>query len=156
NAIPLPDGLSLDATGNVYLVNSGPGTSGPKTRKVYRILKNGTGPGGYGDVETIDDEVPSSDLQDTRFVRASTPGGPQAGDLLVLSASPAKIFRYANAESCATVAACVAGRTEFVGTAAFGRSRPQGMAFAPDGSLLVTTLGGDILRFDPTGVALPN
>ena len=73
--IPLPDGLSLDAEGNLYAVNSGPGNSSQKLRKVFRILRNGIGPGGYGAAEVIDDAVPSADLQDTRYVRTSTPGG---------------------------------------------------------------------------------
>src|SRR5262249_10914547 len=33
---------------------------------------------------------------------------------------------------------------------------PQGMAFAPDGNLLVSTSAGDILRFSPTGEPLGN
>jgi hypothetical protein len=107
-------------------------------------------------VEIIDDTVLSSDLEDSRFVRTSTTGGLQAGDLLVLSAIPAKIFRYANAASCAPVSACVAGRSEFLATSAFGGATPQGMAFAPDGNLLVSTVGGDVLRFSPTGAHLGN
>jgi hypothetical protein len=156
NQIPLPDGVSLDATGNVYAVNSGPGNGSQKTRTVFRILRSGAGPGGYGAVEVIDDTVASSALEDTKFVRSSTAGGLQAGDLLVLSARPAKVLRYPNAATCAPVSACVADRVEFIGTSAFSGAIPQGMAFAPDGNLLVATAGGDILRFDPTGARLGN
>jgi hypothetical protein len=156
NQIPLPDGVSLDAAGNIYAVNSGPGNGSQKKRTVFRILRNGTGPGGYGDLEVIDDTVASSALQDTKFVRASTAGGLQAGDLLVLSASPARLFRYPNAATCAPVSACVASRVEFLGTSAFAGASPQGMAFAPDGNLLVATSSGDILRFTPTGARLGN
>src|SRR5262249_52780976 len=147
---------SLDAEGNLYAVNSGPGTSAQKLRKVFRIPKDGTGPGGYGAAELIDDAVLSADLQDTRYVRTSTPGGLQAGDLLVLSARPSRILRYADAAACPTVPVCVAGRSEFIGSAAFGRASPRGMAFAPDGNLLVSTSAGDILRFSPTGEPLGN
>jgi hypothetical protein len=152
-AIPLPDGPSLDASGNLYVLSSGSGRSDACRRRVFRILRNGSGPGGYGSAQVIDGAVPSDDLDDTKVVRSSG-GKLSAGDLLVLSAHPARVFRYPGGTPCANPNACTAAeRTEFVPSSAFPRgcADPEGMAFAPDGSLLVSTNAGDVIQFSNTG-----
>jgi len=140
-AVPSPDGVSLDLAGNIYVVSSPLG----KKRQVFRILRDGSGPTGYSTVQAIDDNVPSGDLDDTKI-------DPATGDLLVLSEHPATIFRYKSPATCTPVAGCVAsgGRSVFIASA-FDCDDPEGMAYAPDGNLLVTTNSGRILRFKPDG-----
>jgi hypothetical protein len=141
-AIPRPDGVSLDTSGNLYLVTSSPDTT---PAKVWTLPKGGSRPGGYGDPVVVDPNVPSEFLEDTKVANL-TAGSIVAGDLLVLSRRPATVFRYRQGISGWN-------RTVLVPPSRFpAYSRPTGMSFAPNRDLLVSTFSGDILRFDPAGM----
>jgi hypothetical protein len=145
--IPRPDGVSLDSSGNLYLVTSSPG---PSPAKVWTLPTGGIRPGGYGDPVVVDSNVPSEFLEDTKIATFSA-GLLEAGDLLVLSRRPATVFRYRKG---------VSGwdRSVLVPESSFpANARPTGMSFAPSRDLLVSTFGGDILRFGTAGArVLPN
>jgi hypothetical protein len=136
--LPWPDGVSLDAAGNLYLVSS------PFGSKVWTLPVGGARPGGYGDPVLVDPAVPSVLLEDTKSV-GFTAGNLATGDLLVLSRVPATVFRYRKG---------VSGweRQVFIPTAQFpSGASPSGMSFSPRQELLVSTFGGTIVRFDPAG-----
>jgi hypothetical protein len=140
-SVPRPDGVSLDLAGNLYLVTSSPGST---PAKVWTLPVGGARPGGFADPVVIDPDVPSDFLEDTKVANFSA-GLVEAGDLLVLSRRPATVFRYRRG---------VSGwdRAVLVPPSRFpAYSKPTGMSFAPGRDLLVSTFGGDILRFDPSG-----
>ena len=136
--IPWPDGVSLDAKGNLFLVSS------PVEPRVWTLPVGGSRPGGYGDPVLVDPAVPAVILEDTKSV-GFTAGTLEAGDLLVLSRVPATVFRYRKG---------AAGweRQVFIPKAGFpSGASPTGMSFSPRQELLVSTLAGTILRFDASG-----
>jgi hypothetical protein len=165
-AIGNPNGLSADPFGNVFAVNNAPGSS-PQPQ-VWALPTDGNG--GYKAAVLIDTTNPPGSFGQHQSVVETlsirTPLGPllHTGDLLVVSQNPDEILLYpANAVSqllqsgsgppippqtliptCPVQApACIpAGST------------PGGIAVWPaDNSLLVTTFGGQILRFGTaTGV----
>jgi hypothetical protein len=133
--ISVPDGPSVDDSGNLYLVSAGERNTAPGVWKIPRTCP--TCVGGYGTPQIID-SPPSSVLTDTLVVR-TTAGSLVAGDLLVLSQSPARVYRYHEGS-----------RTTF--TSAFAsQAQPTGFAFTPGGELLVATAGGTVLRFNASG-----
>jgi hypothetical protein len=138
-SIPWPDGVSLDAKGNLFLVSS------PYGPKVWTLPVGGSRPGGYGDPVLVDPAVPATALEDTKSV-GFTAGTLQAGDLLVLSRVPATVFRYRKGSGGWERQVFVPG-TQFPGGAS-----PTGMSFSPRQDLLVSTLSGTILRFDTSGL----
>jgi hypothetical protein len=80
-------------------------------------------------------------LADVKFVASARSGATyRAGDILVLAAKPAKILIFRGNAFLPTPFA-----TNFNGT------QPAGMALAPEGEVLVTTLEGRILAFKPDG-----
>ena len=143
-----PDGVSLDANGNVYLTASGAGKRcKKKTRQLWKLPRScASCVGGYGEPEPIDDAVPSDSLKDTRVVRSSI-GDLQAGDLLVLSGKPAKVLWYPQPKPC-TLDSCNPDRRVLIGPGDFDCAIPNGLAIDPDANLLLATKGGEILRFD--------
>jgi hypothetical protein len=141
-SVPQPDGVSVDALGNLFLVSSPTGSEGPK---VWTLARGGTRPGGYGDPVLIDGAVPSDYLEDTKVANFSA-GLIEAGDVLVVSRRPAQIFRYRLGTSGWD-------RQVLVPSSVFpGSAKPTGLAFSPGRELLVSTWGGDILRFDASGL----
>jgi hypothetical protein len=123
--------VAIDAGRNVWAVNADQG--GPD-----RLIKIPRVEGGYGAASGW--SVPSVTLlADVKFVSSAKDGAAyQAGDVLVLAAKPAKILRF-RANAFTTLASD------------FGGTEPAGMAIAPDGQILVTTLQGRILVFNIDG-----
>ena len=136
--IPWPDGVSLDAKGNLFVVSS------PVGPKVWTLPVGGSRPGGYGDPVLVDPAVPAVILEDTKSV-GFTAGTLEAGDLLVLSRVPATVFRYREG-------AASWERQVFIPKSGFPKgTSPTGMSFSPRQELLVSTLAGTVLRFDASG-----
>ncbi|MFO0984032.1 MAG: DUF6689 family protein [Planctomycetota bacterium] len=177
----LPDGAVLDFEGNLFLVSSGKGHANSKTARVWVILRDpscssGCLPGGYIEpFGLIDDQVGGHDddeeeddgvLADTLIVRSSA-GLLGAGDLLVLCREPAMLLRYRSADVQAFVASLRAGGTPgeidpdvFIHPPSDpvpeaqrfpDHAEPRGMAFSPDGNLLITSKGGDVFIYQPDG-----
>jgi hypothetical protein len=123
--------VTIDSGKNVWAVNADPGG----TDRLVFIPRVGSG---YG--TPVPRTVPGVTLlADVKFVAsAKAEATYEAGDVLVLSAKPAKIliFRGGNWQTLTT---------NFNGT------QPAGMTLAPDGEILVTTLQGRILVFEPDG-----
>lgn len=142
--IALPDGPSLDAAGNLYVVGTG---NGKVAASVWRIPRNCPScTGGYGTKVAIDTAPPSTGLEDTRVV-PSTGGALTAGDLLVLSREPAKVLRYPGGSP--------GSPSVFIPTSSFpSRAQPTGMTFTPAGELLVSTLSGTVVRFNSSGTRI--
>lgn len=186
----LPDGVSLDADGNIFLVSSGPGAASTKVAEVWTILRDSDCPdpmrgdclaGGYrrplglidGSVEaqTEIDGHPATlevDQLEETLVALAAGGAIGAGDLLALSRSPAALLRYPADQIAAFVASLAGGGSpaqidpivlihppgsSMPAAQRFpAGSAPGGMAFSPDGNLLFTTEGGEILIYGPDGV----
>jgi len=145
-----PVGLSLDGLGNIYVVGANPRVVSrlKKGPQVWMIPRGGTRPGGYGTPVLVQGDLPSSRLADVRVYPADA-GTLTAGDLLVVSEYPARIFRYPAA------GAGFGPRETLVPPSSFPvGARPSGIAFAPNGELLVVIRSGKVLRFDSSGGAL--
>jgi hypothetical protein len=153
-----PDGLSVDAGGNVYLVNAKPGSN--SNPQLWRFAASS---GAFGTPALLDSNYGSSEvLMDTLVARADiTPTGAQqpivhAGDLLVLTSSPGSVLVYSGSgggngplppppNQLLTPTTLI---TLPVGTI------PGGLAFWPGditlsgSTLLITTTRGTILQYD--------
>jgi uncharacterized repeat protein (TIGR03803 family) len=143
--IPLPRGLSLGPDGEIYLVSGRvryPRNQGYRS-SLWRVPRGTTQVGGYGPRELLDDMLPSRRLVATRVV-SQTAGLLAAGDLLVVSQLPRTVFRYPRSGNG------FGPRQVFLGPAVLP-SDPTAIAFTPDGELLVSTTGGNVLRFDAGG-----
>lgn len=154
------DGPWLDLSGNLWVISSPPGSGSSKKRKLMKILKGG-GTGGFGAVVTIDGNVPSTALEDTKVVNFSA-GNLSSNDVLVLSQSPPQMFRY----RLKGFSPCPGGEQQ-VGSGANTYCRkvfvtfpagtqPTGTAFSIDQNILVADGRGDILRVSPSGALLSN
>lgn len=150
-----PDGLSLDAAGNLFVLNSKPGAS--SNPQLWVFPANSVG--GFGAPLLLDSNYGSQEvLQETLVVGTTIvpPGGTQPvlspGDLLVLTSNPAAVLKYSGlnglgpltASSPTTLITLPAGTT------------PGGLALWPtDNSLLITTSRGTILQYRLTANETP-
>jgi hypothetical protein len=148
-----PDGLSVDPDGDLFVISNGSGTSKPQ--QLWVLPHDPSLPLGAGFlaprlIDASFNGIPVQSLDDTLIARTSSPAA-NAGDLLVLASSPDTVFVY----SAASVQGVLAGgppispsaqlltASQFPAGADLG-----GMDFwPPDGSLLITTSGGTILRY---------
>lgn len=188
-----PDGLSEDAAGNLFGVTSATGSSSSAIPRVWVLRRDdgcpgssaGCLPGGYvGPVAYLDQLVNATVsiagvptlleadlLEETVFVDASA-GSLVAGDLLVLSSSPAMLLRYPAASVQAFVAQLAAGGTPAELTPEVfihppqasvpaaqrfpAEAEPNGLDFVPGGNLLISAGNGVILNYLPDGTRLSN
>ena len=154
-----PEGPSAAPNGDLYLVGKKKAGAGPGPQ-VWKIPRDGSGVGGYGRPVLIDKKVPGDEIEDTR-IAPLTAGKLQAGDLLVLSEQPPRVWVYPQAAACPHKGACSACRSlpcpagtrfKLISENSFPpHGKPNGMAFGPDGTLLVAAEPGRILRFDASG-----
>ena len=159
-----PDGISLDSDGNLFVVSSASGAS--TAAQLWVFPRDSTVPLGSGfcGPRLVDSSFAGTAVQlleeTTVAQSASTVVG--AGDLLVLSSTPAALFVYSAASIRSFLAGSVttiAPPTMLIGSSPSAMasfpvgSQPAGVAFWPlDGSLLITTGDGRILRYAP-GIA---
>jgi hypothetical protein len=145
-----PDALSVDAAGNLFLVNSKPGTTSNPQLWVFPA----DGSGGFGSPVLIDSNYGSKLVLQETLVVATTitpPGGAQPvlypGDLLVLTSNPAQVLRYPGSNGAGPAGPTIP--TPLITLPA--GTVPGGLAFWPaDNSLLITTSRGTIFQYTLT------
>lgn len=151
-----PDGLSIDAGGNLYVVSSAPGS--PKPAELWVLPRDSAVPKGSGFLapRLVDNSfggVSVQTLEETVFARTSSAAA-AAGDLLVLSGDPATVFVYSAAglKSVIDGAGAISPNRVLISSTQFPAGvSPGGMDFWPiDNSLLVTTAAGTVLRYSFT------
>jgi len=147
-----PDGLSVDSAGDLYVVNSSPGSA--SNPQLWVLPSNGTG--GFASPQLIDatSYVSTETLVDTLVATTTIvpPGGNQPvvypGDLLVVTNNPSVVLRYPGANGDGPLTANSSPQVLITLPAG---SSPGGLAFWPaDNSLLVTTARGTIYQYHLT------
>lgn len=142
------DGISADASGNLYVVSRTPG----KKKGKWDVSTLARGSTGYGPPVVIVGGISSDELEDTKVVR-TTAGKLVKNDLLVVSESPARVLHYRK------TGATWAPATNPFDPPIPSHTDPEALGFSSDAqglNVLVTTDGGDVLRYDANGGALSN
>ena len=154
-----PNGLSTDAIGNLFVVSSSPGKS--TSAELWAFARNPAGPllGGYALPQLVDNDFGGIEvaLLEESVSSRSSEDFAGLGDLLVLASDPATLFRY-EAQDIQNVLLgmgqidpeVLISADEFPAGA-----EPGGFAMWPqDGSVLVTTGNGRILRYSAALTAM--
>ena len=148
-----PDGLSLDGNGNLYVVSSASGS--PKPAELWVFPRDSSAPAGAAFlsprlVDASFGGIAIQALEETVSVRAAGSGA-NVGDLLVLSSSPALVLVYSAAALDAVIngSGPIGPSRTLIASAQFPAGvAPGGMDIWPvDGSLLITTADGTVLRY---------
>lgn len=140
-----PDGLSVDATGDLFVVNSDPGDAAAP--QVW-VLLPGAG-GRFASAELIDSNFGAKQTLAETLIAATSiaaAGNYQInpGDLLVLTANPPTVLKYPGSGGTGPLGATTPITLINLPT----DSTPGGMAFWPlDNSLLVSTSTGTIYQY---------
>lgn len=148
-----PEGLSVDAAGNLFVVSSSSHYS--KSAEVWVLPRDPALPAGAGFkspllIDRSFGGISVRSLEET-LVAPATIGLVNAGDLLVLSSNPAKLFSYSadRIQQVISGGGTVSPSRILLGPSQFGGNLVgTGMDFwRADNTLLVTTTAGRILRF---------
>lgn len=155
-----PDGLSVDGDGNLFVVSSASGT--PKRAQVWVFPRDTSVAAGAAFLapRLIDDSfggVAVQALEESLIARTASAAS-AAGDLLVLSSSPATVLLYSAADVQAVLngSGPVSPSRTLISRAQFPSGvSPGGMDFWPvDNSLLITTAAGVVLRYSFTATTV--
>ena len=150
------DGLSVDGGGNLFVVSSAPGS--PKPAQVWVLPRDPAVPAGANFLapRLIDSTFGGLAVQalEESLVARTTSNAANAGDLLVLSGSPATVLVYSalGLQSVINGGGPISPSRILISAAQFPAGvSPGGMDFwPPDNTLLVTTANGIVLRYSFT------
>lgn len=156
-----PNGLSVDAAGNLFVTSSAPGAS--TTAELWAFSRNPAGPlvGGYELPRLIDNDfggIAVRLLQESAVTRVAGDFA-APGSLLLLASDPATLFVYrADAVRSVLQGAGQIDPEILLAADQFpAGATPGGFDFWPqDGNLLITTSDGRILRYAAGPVLLPD
>ena len=151
-----PDGLSVDGDGNLYVVSSAPGS--PKPAQFWVLPRDPAFPAGANFLapRLIDNTFGGLTVQalEESHVARTTSNAANAGDVLVLSGSPATVLVYSalGLQSVINGGGPISPNRTLISAAQFPAGvAPGGMDFwPPDNTLLVTTANGTVLRYSFT------
>ena len=148
-----PDGLSVDPSGDLFVISTGSGTSKPQQLWVFPQDPSMPLGAGFLAPQLVDDNFGGIGVQSLNetLVAKTTNAAASSGDLLLLASDPDTVFVYSAASVQSVVAGgppisptkVLLGANQFPAGAELG-----GMDFWPaDGSLLITTSAGSVLRY---------
>lgn len=153
-----PDGFSVDAAGDLFVVNSKSGT----TSNPQLWVLPGDGAGNFGNPVQLDANYASTEvLVDTLIVPTTItlPGLPQLnpGDLLVLTSNPSFVLLYPGTAGHGPLSATHPPTPPIIWITLPVGTVPGGLAFwPPDNTLLVTNSRGTINQYaGPTANPIP-
>jgi hypothetical protein len=154
-----PDGLSVDGAGNLFVASAASGNTKPAQLWVFPtdpLLPPGAGflapllvDGTFGGLSV-------QGLEETLIAR-TTSSASGAGDLVLLTSSPATVLVYSNAnvQNVLNGGGPISPSRTLISSAQFPAGvAPGGMDFWPvDNSLLITTASGTVLRYSFTATS---